>query len=135
MEQPDREGAGPKPLPYAERSARLENLKQMLPGLNVEGVYEPSMALVDECVFQYDSRTLRYVEPSKCGSRETEILSNRKDKQLKVEVTTLSIKETRHVPDEDVSSAYKLYVCLRRRAVAYAMSNLFTFNAMDMSTC
>ena len=131
VEQPDRESAGPKPLPYAERSARLENLRQALPGLNLDGVYEPSMALVDECVFQYDSRTLRYVEPSKCGSRETEVLSSRKDKQLKVEVTTLSIKETRNVPDEDVSSAYKLYLCLRRRAVAYAMSELFTFNTME----
>ena len=133
VEQPERDSAGPKPLPFAERSARLTHLQQTLPGLNVEGVYEPSMALVDECVFQYESRTLRYVEPSKCGSRETEIMLSRKDKQLKVDATasTLSLKETKHVPDEDVSSAYKLYLCFRRRAVAYAMSELFTFNTME----
>ena len=131
IEQPDRDGIAPKPLPYAERTARMATLQGQLPGLNLDGIHEPSLALVDECVHQYDSRTLRYVEPAKCGSRETEVATSRKDKQLRVEVTTLSIKETKNTPDEDTSTAYKLNLCLRRRAIAYELAGLFTFTTME----
>ena len=128
IEQPDRDG---EPLPYAERTARMATLQGQLPGLNLDGINEPSLALVDECVRQYDSRNLRYIEPAKCGSRETEVATSRKDKQLKIEVSSLSIKETKTIPDEDISTAYKLNLCLRRRAIAYDLAGLFTFSSME----
>ena len=126
IEQPDRE-----PLPYAEGTARMATLQGQLPGLNLDGINEPSLALVDECVHQYDSRTLRYIEPAKCGSREAEVATSRKDKQLKIEVSSLSIKKTKTIPDEDISTAYKLSLCLRRRAIAYDLAGLLTFATME----
>ena len=127
VENPDKEGAGPKPLPYAERAARTATLKQQLPGLNVTGANEPSLALVDECVFQFETRMLRYVEPAKCGSRETEVMTTRTDKRLKIDTNSLSIKESKTTPDEDVSTAFKLHQCLKRRGIAYEVAGLISY--------
>ena len=60
VEQPQ-DGSTPKPLPQAERSARMAQLKRQFVGLNIEGVNEPSQALVDECCHQNDSKILRYI--------------------------------------------------------------------------
>ena len=72
VEQP-LDGSTPKPLPFAERTARLDAIRRQCPGLSIDGLHEPSQALLDECVHQYDMRTLRYVEPAKCKARELEI--------------------------------------------------------------
>eukprot|EP00971_Amphidinium_carterae_P171003 3388934-Amphidinium_carterae.1 len=39
-------------LPHTERVARLDRLRQRLPGLRLDGEYEPSSALVDTAVSQ-----------------------------------------------------------------------------------
>ena len=127
VENPDKEGSGPKPLPFAERAARTATLRQQLPGLNLSGQNEPSLALVDECVFQFETRMLRYVEPAKCGSRETEVMTTRTDKKLKLDTNSLSIKESKTTPDEDVSTAFKLHQCLKRRGIAYEVAGLISY--------
>ena len=48
VEQPH-DAATPKPLPQAERSARMRQMKEQFAGLNLEGMNEPSQALIDEC--------------------------------------------------------------------------------------
>ena len=131
VEQPQPEGSTPKPLPYAERTARVETLQRTLPGLNLQGTHEPSMALVDECVHQYESRTLRYLEPARCNSRETEVMTAKTDKKLRLDTNSLAIKESKSMPEEDVGSAYKLHLCLRRRAVAYELSGLISFRVHE----
>lgn len=126
VEQPP-ESSTPKPLPHAERSARLQQLKTQFPGLKLTGANEPAQALLDECVFQFEHRLLRYVAPAKCNSRETEVMAGRSDRKLRIQASSLSVKESESVPDEDVSTAYKLQQCLRRRAVAYEVANLISF--------
>lgn len=126
VEQPA-DSATPKPLPHAERSARMLQIKNQFPGLNISGVNEPAQALLDECVFQYENRLLRYVEPAKCNSRESEVMAGRSDRKLRIEANSLSVKESKNVPDEDVGNAYKLQQCLRRRAIAYEFANLISF--------
>lgn len=126
MEQPP-ESSTPKPLPHAERSARLQQLKTQFPGLKLTGANEPAQALLDECVFQFEHRLLRYVAPATCNSRETEVMAGRSDRKLRIQASSLSVKESKSVPDEDVSTAYKLQQCLRRRAVAYEVANLISF--------
>ena len=125
VEQPP-ESSHPKPLPFAERSARLQQLRTQYPGLNISGVNEPAQALLDECVFQFEHRMLRYVEPCKCNSRETEVMSGRSDRKLKIKASSLSVKESKSVPDEDVGNAFKLQQCVRRRAIAYEFANLIS---------
>ena len=126
VEQPS-ESSAPKPLPHAERTARMRQLQGQFPGLNLVGLNEPAQALLDECVFQYEHRLLRYIEPAKCNSREAEVMAGKSDRKLRIEANSLSVRESKNTPDEDVSNAYKLQQCLRRRAVAYGFAGLISF--------
>ena len=121
----------PKPLPFAERIARLDLIKRQFPGLNIDGLHEPSQALLDECTHQFDMRILRYVEPSKCNSRELEIAKGKSDRKLHIESSTLAIRETKNTPEEDVTTAYKLLQCMKRRAVAYEFAGLISYAAHE----
>ena len=79
VDQPS-DSSTPKPLPFAERVARMEQLRGQFPGLNISGLNEPAQALLDECVFQYENRLLRYIEPAKCNSREAEVMVGKSDR-------------------------------------------------------
>ena len=119
------ESTTPRPLPQAERTARMRQLKQQFTGLLIEGANEPQ-ALVDECCHQNETKVLRYIEPAKCNSREPEVAIGRTDRKLRIESNTLSVKEAKTTPDEDVSTSFKLQQCLRRRAIAYEFSSLIS---------
>ena len=124
----------PMQVPLAERNARMLQVRTRLNGVTIEGANEPAHQLVDECVFQFESRQLRYIEPGKCHSRETEISSGRANKKLKLDNNTLSVKETRTIPDESVTTAFQLSQCFRRRAVAYDFAGLITSNEHEKYT-
>jgi hypothetical protein len=108
VERPS-ESSAPKPLPHAERAARLSQIKTQFPGLNMSGVNEPAQALLDECVFQFENRLIRYIEPAKCNSRESEVMAGKSDRKLRIEANSLSVKESKNTPEEDVRTAYKLH--------------------------
>jgi hypothetical protein len=130
VEQPQ-DLSAPKPMPHAERSARLEQIKRQFPGLSMDGVHEPSQALLDECVHQYDARAIRYVEPAKCNSREMEVAVGKSDRKLRIESNSLTVRETKSTPEEDVSSAYKLHLCFKRRAIAYEFAGLVSWEVHE----
>ena len=134
IEQPASDSSTPKPTPIAERSARMTQLKNDLAGVLIEGVGEPSHGLVDECNHQYETRTLRYIEPSRCHSREMEVVTVKNDKVLKINANTQSVKETKTLPDESVTTAYQLAQCFKRRAIAYDFANLISFTAHERYT-
>ena len=89
IEQPSTDSSTPKPTPIAERNARMTQLRNELSGVLIEGVGEPSHSLVDECNHQYETKTLRYIEPARCHSREMEVLTVKNDKVLKINANTL----------------------------------------------
>lgn len=120
-----------KTIPYAERVVRMDRLKASLQGLVIEGHTEPSQSLLDECCQQYDQRILRYIEPAKCTSRESEILSNKVEKKLKLNAATMTLQETKAIPDADSSTAFALMQCFRRRGLAYEFSQLISFKAHE----
>lgn len=122
----------PKPVPIAEKNARLDQLRQRFQGLNIFGAGEPSHCLLDECCAQFESRTLRYIEPARCTSRDNEITAGKSDKRLKLDAGSLAIRETKSVPDEAISTTYHLSMCLRRRGLAYEFSNLISFRVHEL---
>ena len=130
VETPD--SSTPKPIPFAEKTARMEQIRQRLQGLNITGQGEPSHSLLDECAHQFETRVLKYIEPSRCTSRENEVTSGRTDKKLKLDAGSLSVKESKTIPDETVSTTYNLAACLRRRGIAYDFANLITFSAHEL---
>lgn len=127
VETPDQ--ASPRPIPFAERNIRLEELRRRLGGISIKGANEPSHALLDECCQQFELRTLRYVDPTKCTSRETEVTHSKTSKKLKLDSSSLQVTETKTIPDESVSTTYNLSLCLLRRGLAYDFSGLIAFDA------
>lgn len=125
VEAPDQ--TTPKPIPLAERNTRLDELRKKLGGIASKGINEPSHSLMEECCQQYELRTLRYIEPTKCTSRETEVMHSKTSKKLKLEASSLQVTETKSVPDECVSTTYNLSLCLLRRGLAYEFSGLISF--------
>ena len=57
----------------AERNARLDKLRNDLTGIDISGDLEPAHSLLDAAMHQWDTRTLKYVGPEKCHSREAEV--------------------------------------------------------------
>jgi hypothetical protein len=53
-------------VPFAEKAARMDELRGRFQGLNIHGVGEPSHALFDEVCSQFETRVLKYVEPQRC---------------------------------------------------------------------
>ena len=131
IEEPVGDTATPKPTPVAERNARIRQMRTDLPGIIIEGDGEPSRTLVDECVHQHETKVLRYIEPAKCHSRESEVVNSKTEKKLKVDSNTLAIRESRSVPDESILNAYNLQRCLKRRGLAYHFAGLISFTAHE----
>lgn len=132
VETPDQ--GTPKPIPFAEKSARMEQLRARFTGLNIHGTGEPSHALLDEVCSQFESRVLRYIEPQRCTSRELEITTGRSDKKLKLDASTLSIKETKSVPDEAISATLQPSILLCARVAEVWLNefaNLISFGAHE----
>lgn len=131
VEQPVSDYASPKPVPFAERNLRLDQMKRRLVGVEIEGVYEPAQSLLDETCHQFDCRTLRYIEPSKCGSRENEITNAKVDKKLKLDAASLTIKESKTCPDENTSAAFHVAQCFKRRGLAYEFAQLISYTSHE----
>lgn len=131
VEQPVSEHSTPKPIPFAEKNMRLQRIRNNLPGIELDGVYEPAQSLLDEACCQHSTRVLRYIEPSKCTSRELEITQSKVDKKLKIDSNTLTVKESKTSPDENISAAFHVQQCLRRRAIAYEFAGLISYNSRE----
>ena len=56
VEHPLSESSTPRPIPFAERNARMAEVQRSLIGVKIEGHFEPSQALIDEVCHQYDTR-------------------------------------------------------------------------------
>lgn len=84
---------------------------------------------MDDCCEQFEKRTLTYVEPAKCTSREAEISHAKTSEKLKLDGASLTVHESKSVPDESISTTYNLSLCLLRRGIAYDFAGLITFSA------
>ena len=121
--------ATPKPVPLAERTARMDAIRNRLGGLHICGPMEPSQALLDEACHQYETQQLRHIEASKCTSKENEVSVGRVEKRVKLDGNTLQIKETKATPDENISTTYQLSQCLQRRGIAYEFAGLISYES------
>ena len=121
---------GAKKLPFAEKQARYEKVRQKIPGFLVQGETEPSHALLDKCQLMYDTGAVVWISPSLCTKRESEVQTAPKDSQqvLRIEAQTLKVNtEGPKVADADHGSEIKLQWCLQRRGVAFEMCELVSW--------
>ena len=127
VENPTSDGSIPKPMPQAEKNARMRAMKLNLAGVNIEGALEPANVLIEECVQQYENKILKYIEPARCVAREAELLSAKTDKKLQLKHSVLTGTETTKIPDADTNSAFALVQCFKRRGLAYEFAQLVSY--------
>ena len=122
------EGAAPKKVGVAERNARMDQLRTQLSGVSLTGQLEPSHALLDMAVQQWESRCLKYIGPEKCHSREDEVQNTKPlTTNLSLEGGKLKVTESEGIEDRDIEGSLQVLNALRRRGVAYAFARLISW--------
>ena len=123
------EGATPKKVGVAERNARMDQLRTQLAGVSLTGPLEPSHALLDLAVQQWETRCLRYIGPEKCHSREDEVQNIKPvSTSLSVEGGKIKVTEDASVEDREIEGSLQVLNALRRRGVAYAFARLISWD-------
>ena len=114
-------------IPPAERAARLALVSDKIKGVDISGCLMPAHSLLDEVVHQAESQVLKYLKPSKCPSRESEVLSAKPEKEIAVEQNALKLRDQKPDVATDTSSEFLVYQALVRRCVAYEFARLIDF--------
>ena len=118
----------PKKIPLAEKEARMTAIRTRLTGIALEGPLEPSTSLLEQTVHQHETKTIKYLPPERCYSREHEIKYAKPAKSLQVEGGTIAFKENTTIPGENVFTSLQFQQALTRRAVAYDFAELVSFD-------
>ena len=109
----------PKKLPLVEREARRKLQVAKLTGVDLTGILEPAHSLIDYVWSLRESDTLKYVDPSKCGSRESEIKGQKKEQFLRTDTSGRLVTYSKElVTSADTSNEYRLRLALQRRSLA-----------------
>ena len=127
LEEPSAESSVPKQLPIAEKTARMTKLKQELRGVLVEGSLEPSNSLLELMCHMVNTKVLKYVEPSKCTSREWEISNARPKKLLQIDGANLSVKDSISVTENEPHGLHEHLNAFRRRGLAFHFADLMSW--------
>ena len=126
------EDAAPKKLSAPERDARLERQRQQLTGLDIAGPLEPSHVLYDLCANMIEKNEIAYISPTKCLSRQQELMGGKPDKEIQLDAskTSLIVKEQQSVAEISISSDLTLYQAFQRRTLAMDLTGLASFDVM-----
>eukprot|EP00435_Cladocopium_sp_Y103_P021216 s3838_g5.t1 len=123
------EDAAPRRMSAPERDARLARLRQDLRGLDITGPLEPAHGLYDLCAQMVERNEIAYISPSKCLSRQQELVGSKPEKELQLDAskTGLIIKEQPLTQEISISSDLALYQAMQRRALAMDLTGLATY--------
>ena len=119
----------PKRMAPPERDARLARQRAQLRGLDISGPMEPAHGLYDMCAAMIEKNKIAYISPTKCLSRQQELLGNKPEKEIQLDATktALVIREQPSTTEINITSDLALYQALQRRALAMDLTGLATF--------
>ena len=122
----------PVRLPIAERVARLEDIKKDLKGINLTSEIEPSHKLVDAVSQMATDQQLLWLPWERLTSRATEVASSKSDFAITFDASG-ALKLQKKMAEGSCSLSGDLYVrqALQRRAIAFAMCKMCSFEAME----
>ena len=128
--------AAPKRMSAPERDARLTRQWDRLSGLDISGPLEPAHGLYDLCAQMVERNEVAYINPSKCLSRQQELVGAKPEKELQLDAskTGLVIKEQPITQEINISSDLALYQAMQRRALAMDLTNIATYEVMKRWT-
>ncbi|CAE7224123.1 unnamed protein product [Symbiodinium sp. CCMP2592] len=122
----------PKVLPLQEKLERSSRLQNRLVGVTFTDHNQPAHALVDKASQQFDEGVLQYLQLNKCISRYQEALAERSSASLRFG-SDGAIKVSRESAggECDISTAHLLRAAFQRRAMAYDIAGVATYEALD----
>ena len=119
---------GGKKLTHQERASRMDALRLKLGAWPISGAFEPSNALVDAAFGMVTDSSVKYLSPSRCSSREQEIISERRDDTLfRLEASALKAARKPAQIKVDLGNELRLYQALSRRGVALEVAGVCSF--------
>ena len=126
------EETGPKKMSAPEREARLELQRQNLRGLDISGPLEPAHSLYDLCAAMMEKNEVTYIGPTKCLSRQQELMGGKPEKEIQLDAskTSLVVKEQQNVAEIHITSDLSLYQALQRRTLALDLTGLASYEVM-----
>lgn len=126
------EGSEPVRMPVPERELRLKELQARLQGVSITATLEPSHQLIDFCNQIRSDETLRYIDPTKCTSREQEIKGVKKDTFLKPAVDgTVKVVNQEERLVADMNGEFRIRMALQRRSLAMELVKLAHYNKFE----
>ena len=122
----------PKKMSAPEREARLELQKQTFRGLDISGPLEPAHSLYDLCASMVEKNEVAYIGPTKCLSRQQELMGAKPEKELQLDVskTSLVVKEQASNAEIHITSDLGLYQALQRRTLALDLTGIASYEVM-----
>ena len=121
-----------KEMPLAERLVRVERQKSLLRGLVYNEYVEPAHSLVDRVMHVIEVGCIHYLAPEKCPSRHDEINVTRPEQQLTFDGQGM-VKIAKRELDLrcDISGELRLRDALRRKALAFDVAGLASFERLE----
>ncbi|CAK9015463.1 Uncharacterized protein (Fragment) [Durusdinium trenchii] len=127
-----RDDEPPRKLLMPERAERLEAAKTTLVGLTIDSQLEPAHKLVDVVVQQAEESTIRYIPLKDCLSRESELLHNKHEQAIEFKNDgTMRLSKRQKEIRADIGGDLKAKLAMQRRALAYHLAGLCTFQKLD----
>lgn len=125
----------PRKLANAERSARYEDQRRRLSGIDISGELEPSNSLIDIVYHMTEEDQLRYVRWEECTKRDQELMGIKSDPVWKPDANGL-IRETKvmEVLKAETDTDLKLRTALQRRSLSFDQSRLVDYNVFERWT-
>lgn len=117
----------PRKIATAERSSRMDRIRQRLTGLSISGEHEPSHGLLDKACGMFESNCLKYLEPASCISRSLEVQGATKSRELTLEKGSLVLKAGDDKLTCPTDSEIKVHYAMIRRAVALEFAQLVSY--------
>ena len=101
-------------------------------GLDIAGPLEPSHALNDLCANMIEKNEIACISPTKCLSRQQELMGSKSDKEIQLDAskTSLIVKEQQSVAEISITSDLMLYQAFQRRTLAMDLTGLASFDVM-----
>eukprot|EP00434_Breviolum_minutum_P009828 symbB.v1.2.008656.t1/scaffold540.1/size189765/21 len=125
----------PRKLANAERSARYEDQRRRLSGVDISGELEPWNSLIDIVYHMTEEDQLRYVRWEECTKHDQELMGIESDPVWKPDANGL-IRETKvmEVLKAETDTDLKLRTALQRRSLSFDQSRLVDYNVFERRT-
>ena len=129
------ESSEARTIPLAEKMARVRSVKQRLTGLTFTPATEPSHSLIDRACQQLEDKVLSYIPLNRCTSRQDETLQSKTDSTIAMDSAgNLKLTKKQKTEDTRIEGEHRLRLAFQRRALAYDIANIGTFQVMDKWT-